>query len=127
MIKNIEQYAELFTEKFYELKRKINELPEDFLNTYVIHTKYFHQYAMGVTGANRVEKVLVSENGLGYPYAAAAYKDAKEHGIKPYSKKGVDEGYGEVGAKVYTREAITVREALEKADVFNFELMRKVA
>lgn len=127
MIKNIEQYADLFTEKFFELKKKINELPEDFLNSYVIHTKYFHQYAMGVTGANRIEKVLISEKGLGYPYAAAAYKDAKDHGIKPYSKKGVDEGYGEVDAEEYTRKAITVREALETIDAHYFEIIRKVA
>lgn len=127
MIKNIERYADLFTQKVYELRKKIDELPEDFLNSYVIHTKYFHQYAAGVTGANRVERILVSESGLGYTYAAAAYKDAKEHGIKPYSKKGVDEGYGEVGAEVYTREAITVREALERTNVYNFECMRNVA
>lgn len=126
MIKNIEKYADLFAQKSWELKRKIDELPEDFLNAYVIHTTYFHQYALGVTGATRTERVLISEDGLGYSYAAAAYKDAKEHGIKPYTKNGEKTPYGELGAEVYRREAITVREALKRANVYNFECMRKV-
>jgi hypothetical protein len=123
MVKNIKKYSDLFGKKLYELKREIDTLPEDFLNMYVIHTCYFHQYALGVTGAHRNECVYVSEEGLGYPYAAAAYKDAKDHGIKPYTKNGEKTPYGELGAKQYTRKAITVREALETG-VYEF---RKIA
>jgi hypothetical protein len=104
---------ELFKEYTYKLKNKIDELPEEFLNQYVIYTTYFQQYAAGICGVNRNTRLLISKDGNGYPYAAAAYKAAKDNGIKPYSRKGRVTPYGEIGAEEYTRKAITVREALK--------------
>lgn len=111
--KNMEKYRGLFGQSLVELRKYQDELPGEFLDAYVIYTTYFHQYAPGCTGAVRKFRLYVSEQGLGYPYAAAAHKDAKEHGLFPYTKKGRDTEYGELGAKQFTRTAITIREALE--------------
>lgn len=120
--KNMEEYRGLFGQSLVELRKHKDELPEDFLDSYVIYTTYFHQYALGCTGVRRAFHLYVSEQGLGYPYVAAAYKDAKDHGILPYTKNGKDTIYGELGAKQFTRKAITVREALErKAFICDFE------
>lgn len=103
----------LLEEKVYVLQRNIENIPEEILNGYVIYTTYFEQYAWGITGCNHSSAVFVQEDGKPFPYATAAYKAAKEAGIKPYSRRGRDTGYGEVGAKQYTRKAITVREFLK--------------
>jgi hypothetical protein len=94
------------------LKKNVNELPEEFLNQYVIYTTYFQQYAAGIGGTHKRERFLINKNGEGYPYAAAAYKAAKDNGIKAYTKNGRVTPYGEIGAEQFTRKAITVREAL---------------
>lgn len=102
----------LLENSVFNLKKAIDEIPEEILNGYVIYTTYFKQYAWGVTGCNYGSSVYVQEDGKPFPYAAAAYKAAKEAGIKPYSKKGRDTGYGEIGAEEFTRTAMTVKDFL---------------
>ena len=99
----------------FELEKMMRDglIPEDVLDSYVLYTTYFSQYALGVTGCNYNSGVYVSEDGTPFPYAAAAYKAAKDNGIKPYYKKGRDTAYGEVGCKDFKRTAITVREFLK--------------
>ena len=105
-------------EKFIcELKRNIEELSEEFLNQKCIVTTYFHQYASGICGVNRYVHAYLQEDGTGWPYDAAAYKAAKDAGMKPYRKKGKDEGYSEVGAKQFTRTVMSVRDAIMYDDL----------
>lgn len=108
-----ETMKELFGEKIYNLRKKIDELPDEFLNQYIIYMTYFNQYAPGITGATRNARFIISKDGTGFPYAAAAYKAVKDAGIKPYEKKGRETPYGNVGCEVLKRKAITVREALQ--------------
>lgn len=90
-----------------------NEGNEELLNSRCIVTIYFHQYAEGITGANRDIKGYLKPDGTGWPYDAAAYKAAKDAGIKKYRKQGRPTPYGNIGAENYDRKVMTVREALE--------------
>lgn len=65
---------------------------------YVIVTKYFEQYALGVTGCHRIE-TIITDNGKPFPFKKDAINFAKINNIKKKSKKGSpSEGYGSLGA-----------------------------
>lgn len=71
------------------------------MNGYVVVTEYFHQYAIGVNGANRTNKII-TDNGQTFSLKRDAREYAKNEGLKSESKKGKpDEGYGSVGAKSF--------------------------
>lgn len=101
-----------FERHVWLMRRTMEELSEEFLNQKCIVTTYFNQYAPGICGQTRYIHAYLKEDGTGWPYDAAAYKAAKDAGIKPYTKRGKSEGYGEVGAKVYTRTVMSVRDAI---------------
>lgn len=107
----------VFEKYIWEMKKNINELPEEFLNSRCIVTTYFNQYAAGICGTRKYVHAYLDKDGNGWPYDAAAYKAAKDAGIKPYYKKGKDEGYGEVGCEQFTRTVMSVRDAIVYDDL----------
>ncbi len=113
--------TEIFEKYIHELK----DLSEEFLNQKCIVTTWFHQYAPGIGGTHKAVHIYLKTDGNGWPYDAAAYKAAKDAGIRPYEKRGRDEGYGEVGCKQYKRTAMSIRNALRDYGryVFKFEPM----
>ena len=99
----------MFTTTLYKLK---DNFTEEDLNSWCIVTHCISQYAHGITGVKHTTNIYIQPDGKGYPYAAAAYKAAKDAGIKPASRKGVPSPYGNIGAMQFTRRAITLRELI---------------
>ena len=85
-----------------EEKKQLKQSPH---NNWVIIVEKSHQYALGVTGVSRHTVLYIDETLSGYPYAAAAYKDAKDSGIKNNQIKGNPTPYGNLGEKITLRRA----------------------
>lgn len=94
----------------FELRKAVDQLPEEFLNSYCLYTTYFHIYSEGINGVNRNNHVYLLNKTMGWPYAAAAYKYAKDNGIKNKEEKGRPRTH--IGYRQYTRTVMTVREFL---------------
>lgn len=66
---------------------------------YVIVTEYFHQYALGITGINRYNKIITNK-GLPFRFKKDAQEFIKSKGINSYRKKGEKNvGYGSLNAE----------------------------
>lgn len=113
-----------FEEYIWKMKRNMEELSEEFLNQKCIVTTYFNQYAAGICGSRHYVHAYLNEDGTGWPYDAAAYKAAKDAGIKPYTKRGKNEGYGEVGLEQYKRTVMSVRDAILYDDLTFGDIMQ---
>lgn len=97
----------IFQTPIYKLK---DTFTEEFLDSWCMVVQRTAQYALGVTGINYTENVYIQENGEGYPYAAAAYKAAKDAGIKNKAIKGEPSPYGNIGQVNVVRQAMTIRD-----------------
>lgn len=80
------------------------------LDSWCILVTTSHQFAPGVTGLEYNEYIYIDDNEQGYPYAAAAYKAAKESGIKNKHTKGKSSIYGNIGEKTITRTAVQIKD-----------------
>lgn len=70
-------------------------IPKD---RYVIDTRYFYQFATGVTGETRTRTIFTTPEGFKTKKEARDFM--KSIGLKPYRRKGrKDYGYGSVGAE----------------------------
>lgn len=70
-------------------------IPKD---RYVIDTRYFYQFATGVTGETRTRTIFTTPEGFKTKKEAREFM--KSIGLKPYRRKGrKDYGYGSVGAE----------------------------
>lgn len=87
-----------------------NEKECQDLNSWCIIVQTSHQYAAGITGLDIHTYVYIQDNGNGYPYAAAAYKAAKEYGIKNTHRKGKPAPYGNIGEYDEVRKAIQIKD-----------------
>lgn len=72
---------------------KLN-IPE---NRFVIDTHYFYQYAAGVTGATERRAIYTTPDGFRTKTEAKQFMKLID--LKPYHKKGRDQGYGAVGGE----------------------------
>ena len=79
-------------------------------NEYCFTVEYFNQYAIGLTGANRILTLYVKSKDKGWATLADAKAAAQSRGFKNYRKKGrQDEGYGSVGAEQMTVRFAKIR------------------
>lgn len=113
--------------RFYKYRQEIDNLiasnsPE--LNTYCLLVNYGHQYAAGVTGTNRSSRAYIDNSTQrGWRTKGQAYAAAKEAGIKSYHKRGSgDQGYGDVGSKWQTVEAIKISELFSLRESRNIDV-----
>lgn len=119
--------ADVFEKYTWEMKNDINEISEKLLSQKCIVTTYFHQYAAGVCGANRAVHAYLKADGTGWPYDAAAYKAAKDAGIKNRTRRGCNEGYGEVGFMEFKRTVMSVRDVImHMGDITRFEPLKEI-
>ena len=65
---------------------------------------------MVITGQTHTTSVYIKCDNEGYPYAAAAYKAAKDNGIKPVSHKGKPTPYGNIGQYELCRKAVQLKD-----------------
>jgi len=79
--------------------KEISQLTESAAKKYFVLVKYFHQYAEGVTGANRNLSIMTN-GGSGFNSKGEAQAAYKAKGFKDVKGKK-DEGYGHVGATQY--------------------------
>lgn len=88
---------------------------------YVIVTEYFHQYALGITGINRNNKIIVNE-GLPFRFKKDAQAFAKANKIKGYRKKGEKNvGYGSLNAESLEVHFIKASELGDKYRYYSIE------
>lgn len=81
---------------------------------YVIITEYFHQYALGITGVNRNNQIII-DKGLPFKYKKDAQAFAKINEIKSYKVKGEENvGYGSLNAKEFNVSFVKTSELDEK-------------
>lgn len=90
----------------YNLSKNWNPDPESWC--ILVHT--INQYAEGITGIDESSFVYLQDDDSGYPYAAAAYKAAKDFGIKNKNTKGRRTPYGDIGHCTETRKAVQIKD-----------------
>lgn len=119
--KNEEEYGLINQPTKRQLR--VGEVDKEKLNKkdFCIVTTRFEQYAMGVTGQRRSQKVIVEASDKGFANREDAVNRTKEMGLKNKNVSGGgDDTYGDVGAKVVTVKVVTVGHALKNFDNYDF-------
>lgn len=95
-------------------------IPKD---RYVIDTKWFYQYAEGVTGQTFRRTIITTPEG--FKTKTEAKQFMKSIGLKPYHKKGrKDYGYGSVGEESLSVD-ITLAENIRNS-VSRYDYIKEV-
>lgn len=81
-------------------------------NKFIVLTNYFNQYTWGITGSSSVSEIYSPKDG--WDTRLEAQEFIKQEGLKKYTIKGKDEGYGEVGREVFEVYAIKKKDVEKK-------------
>lgn len=81
-------------------------------NKFIVLTNYFNQYTWGITGSSSTSAIYFPKDGWDSRHEAQEF--IKQEGLKKYTKKGIDEGYGEVGREVFEVHAIKKKDIEKK-------------
>lgn len=81
-------------------------------NKFIVLTNYFNQHTWGITGYSATSEIYFPKDG--WDTRREAQEFIKQKGLKEYTKKGKNEGYGEVGREVFEVHAIKKKDIEKK-------------